>query len=1077
MNVALVVLSRLVPRFPLSRPLPAFAVAILLLVAPLLAARAATLPTGFTETLVTGGIAEPTAMAFAPDGRLFVCQQGGQLRVIKNGALLATPFLTVAVHNTGERGLLGVTFDPNFSSNGFVYIYYTTAAAPIHNRVSRFVANGDVAVPGSEVVLLDLDNLSGATNHNGGAMHFGSDGKLYIAVGENANAANAQTLNNLLGKMLRINNDGSIPTNNPFYNTATGKNRAIWALGLRNPFTFDVQPGTGRIFINDVGAGTWEEINDGSAGANYGWPTCEGGCNNGAFTNPVFQYAHGSTATTGCAVTGGAFYNPPTVQFPASYTGHYFFADLCSGWIRVLNPSTGTATGFATGLATPVDLKVGPEGSLYYLVRGNGGQVWKIDYPPGQQPATITADPANRTVAVGQPATFSVSASGTPPLRYQWQRNGINISGATAASYTLGSAASGDNGARFRCVVSNDFGSDTSSEAILTVTSNGLPAGTITAPVAGTLYRAGETIQYSGTGSDPEDGTLPASAFTWKVDFHHSTHTHPFIPNTSGAKSGSFTVPDTGETATDVFYRIYLTVRDAAGQTRTSFRDIRPRTVLLSLETSPPGLQLTLDGQPRATPFTVSSVVGMKRTLGVVSPQTVGGVTYAFDSWSDRGSVTHTVATPAVNTTYSAVFRVNSGRIGSGDGLAAAYYDNRDFTGAVYNRVDFTVNFACASNSPAPGIGPNTFSVRWTGLVQPQFSQNYTFFTRSDDGVRLWVNGRLLIDNMAAHTDTENSGTIALVAGQRYAIRMDYYQDQGPVVAKLLWSSPSTPKGVIPRSQLYSRIPPPTAPRNFSLAPTSGSSGAGVARTLTSKYLDDNGVIDIAEARLLVNSVVNGANALLGMYLVGSNRLYLRDNANGGWLGGFAPGARNASGGPLIISNSQGSLNATATTVTLDANLLTINWSFIPAPSFAGTKNLYLLVRDRSNAVDNWEAFGTWTITGSTATRSVARETSDPSTVALSAATARVASDSVQLTFTGALDAAAAAEAAHYQVEVNGVAVAVTDAIYNTGTHSVTLNLPAGSLRAGDAVRVSWQDLADASGASFSGQVGPLSAS
>ena len=217
-----------------------------------LPARAATLPTGFTETLVTSGLTNPTAMAFAPDGRLFVCEQGGQLRVIKNGALLATPFLSVTVNSSGERGLLGIAFDPNFATNNFLYVYYTATAPAIHNRVSRFTANGDVSVPGSEVILLDLNNL-GATNHNGGAMHFGPDGKLYVAVGENANGSNSQTLTNLLGKILRINSDGTIPADNPFFGAATGNNRAIWALGLRNPYTFAFQPGTGRMFINDVG--------------------------------------------------------------------------------------------------------------------------------------------------------------------------------------------------------------------------------------------------------------------------------------------------------------------------------------------------------------------------------------------------------------------------------------------------------------------------------------------------------------------------------------------------------------------------------------------------------------------------------------------------------------------------------------------------------------------------------------------------------------------------------------------------------------------------------------------------------
>src|SRR5687767_10652270 len=228
---------------------------------------AATLPAGFTATQIATGLSNPTVMSFAPDGRLFVCQQGGQIRIIKNGALLAAPFLSVTTDPTGERGLLGIAFDPDFANNQFIYIYYTVTSSPRHNRVSRFTADGDTAVAGSELVLLDLDALN-ATNHNGGAMHFGLDGKLYIAVGENAVTSNAQTLSNLHGKMLRINSDGTIPSDNPFFDTATGKNRAIWALGLRNPFTFDVQPATGKIFINDVGSsggGRRAEVNEGGA--------------------------------------------------------------------------------------------------------------------------------------------------------------------------------------------------------------------------------------------------------------------------------------------------------------------------------------------------------------------------------------------------------------------------------------------------------------------------------------------------------------------------------------------------------------------------------------------------------------------------------------------------------------------------------------------------------------------------------------------------------------------------------------------------------------------------------------------
>ena len=366
--------------------------------------KGATVPTGFMDTLVANGLTNPTAMAFAPDGRLFVCEQGGGLRVIKNGALLSTPFLTVTVDSAGERGLLGIAFDPNFVSNQLVYVYYTVPT-PAHNRVSRFTANGDVAVAGSEVVLMELPNLSTATNHNAGAIHFGADGDLYIATGDNANGNNGQSFSTVLGKMLRITSTGAIPTDNPFFNQTTGDNRSIWALGLRNPFTFAFQPGTGRMFINNVGQSTWEEINDGIAGANYGWPICEGPCTppNPDFTDPIFFYAN---TGVDCAITGGSFYNPDTVQFPSDFVGDYFFADFCGGWIKKLDLTNGvTVSDFATGISNPVDLKVSSDGLLYYLARGTGS-VGRISFTGGGG----GGDTIPPTVAITNPADGAIVA-------------------------------------------------------------------------------------------------------------------------------------------------------------------------------------------------------------------------------------------------------------------------------------------------------------------------------------------------------------------------------------------------------------------------------------------------------------------------------------------------------------------------------------------------------------------------------------------------------------------------------------------------------------------------------------------
>jgi len=616
--------------------------AILLVVSA--AARAATVPSGFVDAPFVDIPRDGTAMAFAPDGRLFVCQQSGKLRIVQNGNLLATPFLTLNVDDAGERGLLGVAFDPNFATNDFVYAYYTATSPTIHNRVSRFTANGNVAVPGSEVVLLELNALSVATNHNGGAIHFGNDGKLYVAVGDNAHGANSQTLGNLLGKILRINRDGSIPADNPFFGTATGGNRTIWARGLRNPFTTAFQQSSGRLFINDVGEVTFEEINEGVPGANYGWPLAEGPSSDPSHIDPLHFYGH----SLGCAITGGAFYESAVLTFPSGYHGDYFYADYCGGWIRRFDPVTGTDSGFATGISSPVDLKVGPDGALYYLARG-GSEIGRISHADSEPP-TITLQPASRTVAVGQSATFKVGASGSAPLAYRWRRNGVNITGATAASYTLASAKLSDSGALFDVVVSNGFGTAASNAAQLTVTQNTVPTAAITQPPSGATYAAGNVINYAGTGNDVEDGSLPRSRFTWWVDLHHNTHTHPQVLPVSGYKTGSFTIPTSGETSANVFYRIHLRVRDSGGLTREVTRDVRPRKATITLATNPVGLQLRLDGQPVTAPYSFVGVVGIRRSLEAVSPQS-GRV---FSSWSDGGARIHTIATPAANTTYTA---------------------------------------------------------------------------------------------------------------------------------------------------------------------------------------------------------------------------------------------------------------------------------------------------------------------------------------------------------------------------------------------------------------------------------------
>ncbi len=669
-----------------------------------------TVPTGFSQTLVASGFGSPSAFDVTQDGRVLVAVQTGDVRVIRHGVLLPTPFVHLTVDSNGERGLLGVVEDPNFASNHFVYVYHTVpaagAAAPF-NEISRFTAdpaNPDVALASSQVDILKLNDLSGATNHNGGAMHFGTDGMLYVGVGENANPANSQTLSNLLGKVLRIDvskiqpgdpiNDAAklVPAGNPFISSTNGLiNGAIYALGFRNPFSFAVQPGTGTIYINDVGQDTWEEIDLLTAGRNYGWNKSEGfanpnppaGLGPGAYQDPLLAYNHsGGPSGGGVAIVGGTFYNPPAGvanPFPASFVGKYFYEDVGKDFIRVFDPANpgslatpDTSSAFATATeGAPVDMAVAPDGGIYYLARVNGGELMEISFTNTSVP-TITTQPASQTAAAGGDAAFNVSASGPGTLRYQWQRNDgpagafADIAGATFVGFTLRGAQSTDKAAQFRVLVSNDNGSVTSDPASLAVVADQAPVPEIKI-VSGLrrgLFDAGRAIHFKLSATDAEDGREPASRFTYQVDYVTSLNAtpggvvRPFVQATHGVESAKFTPARVGPyTLTDVLYRITFTVTDASGLSSTVLRELSPNVSRITLKTRPDSLTLNVDGQPTVAPTSFDSVVGFARLLDAPTSQQNIVANYVFASWSDHRPASHSIITHVANTTYTVRYR------------------------------------------------------------------------------------------------------------------------------------------------------------------------------------------------------------------------------------------------------------------------------------------------------------------------------------------------------------------------------------------------------------------------------------
>ena len=264
----------------------------------------ANVPTGFTETVLASNLTSPTTLDIEEGGRIWVAYQDGRIEVMENGVPGTTLAHQLDADGSAEHGLQGIELDPDFENNNYIYVYYTANSPEPHNRLSRLTVDPtteNTILPGSEVPLIDLPNLSDYGNppwHIGGAVHFGLDGTLYVQVGESQQTALSQDLDSPLGKILRINPDGSLPTDNPYYNPADGFTWRdyIWASGLRNPFAGDLDPVTGRYLVADVGAGSWEEINDATQpGLNFGWPSTEGNFNPNSFPNftqPLHAYSH-----------------------------------------------------------------------------------------------------------------------------------------------------------------------------------------------------------------------------------------------------------------------------------------------------------------------------------------------------------------------------------------------------------------------------------------------------------------------------------------------------------------------------------------------------------------------------------------------------------------------------------------------------------------------------------------------------------------------------------------------------------------------------------------------------------------
>jgi glucose/arabinose dehydrogenase/PKD repeat protein len=682
-------------------------------------AGAATLPNGFEERTLVSGLSLPTAITWAPDGRMFIAEKTGIVRVLNpSGTVQQLLDISSHVYGIADRGLLGIATDSAFATNHWLYLLYVYNPTPEPSglaRTSRLtrVTVSDTNTASAETVIMGsvgtppcpapsntVDCIpSDLDSHSIGTVRSDPDGTLWAGTGDSRDwskvdpvALRTYNEQSFSGKIWHVDRNGMglpghafCPTDNDLTHVCT----KLYAKGLRNPFRFSLRQGTGPV-VGDVGWEEHEEVDLMTApGRNYGWPCYEARVHTSGYrdlpecpaeyskegtaqadTPPDYDYPHDESNGYQGAVVGGPVY--PGGPYPDDFDGTIFIADYVAAFIKRLQlDSSGKVTaaiGFATG-APAVDLELGPGNELYYADFGDAtpgtGSIKRIVYTPDNGTPVPQASGSPTSGPPPLSVSFSGAGSSDPdgdPITYDWNF-GDGTAHSTQRDPVHSYGAVGEYDARL--TVSDNRGASASAVVHVSV-GNTPPSATIQAPVEGSEFLIGSKVELRGVATDDEDGVLAGTSLQWQVSLIHNTHTHDLTGLTGNQPSFNAA----SDHDADAHYRITLIATDSAGRSDTKRVYIWPRSVGLTLASTPTGAPLTYAGGTASAPVAKTAAVDFVSSISAAQTFTSGGTTYEFAGWSDGGARAHNITIPSSDATLTALYQPQSASAFEGETMS-----------------------------------------------------------------------------------------------------------------------------------------------------------------------------------------------------------------------------------------------------------------------------------------------------------------------------------------------------------------------------------------------------------------------